>query len=75
MQNETKIDKKVNKQSTYAYKQTVKIDTGFYKGRWAKIIEHDGKDTYVVECMIDDRKHLIICKEEELRPQKTWFGK
>lgn len=74
MINEIKKDNKENIQSTYAYKQDVQIIRGFYKGRWGKVTEYKN-NKYVIESIIDDKTHIIICIEEDLRPKKGWFGK
>lgn len=59
-----------NKDSTFAYLQKVKIVNGFYKGRYGKVQSFNGK-TYVIECVIDDKKTIINCKESDIRAQKT----
>lgn len=61
-----------NTDATFAYKQKVKIQSGFFKGRWGEIESYTGKN-YTVVCVIDDRKHYIVCKETDLRAQKRWF--
>ena len=76
MINDPKLPEKENMQSTFAFKQEVIITTGFYRGRKAFVTKYDTKTKkYTVETYIDDKKHIIICEEDELKAKRGWFGK